>query len=430
MSQNFPIVDQERVAGPYTASAGQTAFTYGFPLLDAADLLVETATAAVPGAWTPATLGVDYTLTPAPPAAGGTVLFTTGRLVGSRVRMFGAAVIENTQDVVPNGKVDSLRLNRFFDRMTLWVQELRRDIDALLVRIGLIDGEAAIQASQAAAASATAAAGSATAAANSATAAANSAASMTKATQAQAEAGTDDTAYMTPLKVAQQRAAAEAASSGARLRNVVYVTTSQVYTPPSWLKSAIFEVQAAGGGSFNCTGGSTPLVQAGGGAGSGTWGKVRKTKAQIGASATVTIGAAGIGGASPTNASDTTISFAAGGSVTAPGGAAPTSVGTAGNTENNSRGGAGGAAGTGFDVTVPGQNGSASFRTSGNGGVAGLGGSCPRGNGGAPNDTGTFRVASPGRGYGAGASGAYSGLASLAAGADGAPAIVIIEEYE
>lgn len=83
-------------------------------------MLTETAPAAAPDLWTAAAFGTDFTLTPAPPVMnGGAVVFAVGRTVGTRVRISGATIIENTQDVVPTGKVDSGLLNIFFDRMTL-----------------------------------------------------------------------------------------------------------------------------------------------------------------------------------------------------------------------------------------------------------------------------------------------------------------------
>ena len=48
MSQSFLIVLEDRIAGPYTASAGETSFTYAFALLAPEDLLIETAPAATP----------------------------------------------------------------------------------------------------------------------------------------------------------------------------------------------------------------------------------------------------------------------------------------------------------------------------------------------------------------------------------------------
>ncbi|WAC26349.1 hypothetical protein [Ancylobacter sp. SL191] len=132
MSSSLPIGPAERIAGPYTASAGQTSFTFGFPLLDAADLQVQKTLPGAPDAWTDALPGIDYTLSATlPTLTGGTVVFTSGRTAGTRVRILGRAVIANTADATPGGYYDANRLNRFFDRVTIWAQEVRRDIGAI-----------------------------------------------------------------------------------------------------------------------------------------------------------------------------------------------------------------------------------------------------------------------------------------------------------
>ncbi|CAA0096300.1 Uncharacterised protein [Starkeya nomas] len=133
MSSILPIGPVLRIAGPYVASAGQTTFTYAFALLDAGDLAVETAPADDPDNWSLATLDLDYGLTPAPPhEAGGSVVFLAPRPAGSRVRIVGAAVIANVMDPVPAAAIDSFKLNRMFDRVTIWAQENRRDLDTAL----------------------------------------------------------------------------------------------------------------------------------------------------------------------------------------------------------------------------------------------------------------------------------------------------------
>lgn len=149
MSSSLPIGPAPRIAGPYTASAGQTTFTFDFPVLDAGDVRVETAAAATPDAWLDAELGNDYAVPGAfPLLSGGSVVFADGRAAGTRVRILGRAAIANTQDPLPGGKVDSQLLNRFFDRQTIWAQEARRDIDEATERLGLVDGSTAIEASQ------------------------------------------------------------------------------------------------------------------------------------------------------------------------------------------------------------------------------------------------------------------------------------------
>ncbi|WGD31277.1 right-handed parallel beta-helix repeat-containing protein [Ancylobacter sp. WKF20] len=132
MSSSLPIGPATRIAGPYTASAGQTAFSFDFPLLDAGDLLVETAPADTPNVWTPAVLGTDYAVSAVlPSVVGGNVVFTAGRTAGTRVRITGNAVVANTTDAAAGGYYDANRFNRFFDRVTIWAQERKRETNAL-----------------------------------------------------------------------------------------------------------------------------------------------------------------------------------------------------------------------------------------------------------------------------------------------------------
>lgn len=182
MSSSLPIGPAARIAGPYTASAGQTSFSFAFALLDAGDLAVETAAAATPDVWLEADPGTDYTVSGTLPLIeGGNIVFASGRTAGTRVRILGRAVIANTQDPLPAGRIDSGLLNRFFDRMTIWAQELRRDLNDAALRIGLIDGTTAVEASQVAVSAAGAAVDSAETAANQASLAATEKAGATAA---------------------------------------------------------------------------------------------------------------------------------------------------------------------------------------------------------------------------------------------------------
>jgi len=134
MSLSLPITPSARVSGPYTAGAGQTAFSVTFPFQDNADLRVETR-ASDYDAWTAAVLGTDYSVTGAGTPGGGAVIFGTGRAAGTRVRITGRAAIAALLDAVPAGSFDSKTFNTLFDRVTIWTQELRRDTDSVTARM-------------------------------------------------------------------------------------------------------------------------------------------------------------------------------------------------------------------------------------------------------------------------------------------------------
>lgn len=129
MSSTLPIGPAARIAGPYVATDGQAVFTFSFPLLDAGDLRVETAPADDPDNWTRVSLNTAYTVPGAMPLpAGGTVVFATGRVAGTRVRIIGEAVISNTTDILPANYYDAAALDRFANRVTIWNQETREKV--------------------------------------------------------------------------------------------------------------------------------------------------------------------------------------------------------------------------------------------------------------------------------------------------------------
>lgn len=84
--------------------------------------------------------------------------------------------------------------------------------------------------------------------------------------------------------------------------NVQKFTGSGTYTPTTGMKYCLIECQGAGGGGGGC---AATGNCAGGGGGSGGYIKVLCTAAQIGASQTVTIGAAGTAGTAGNNAGGT-----------------------------------------------------------------------------------------------------------------------------
>lgn len=109
-------------------------------------------------------------------------------------RLANVANPVNAQDVVTKGFLDST-----------YVSSLNAIVASATTQANIATTQAGIATTKAneASASASSAASSAASASTSATNAANSAAQFTKATQAQAEAGTDNTTYTTPLRVAQ-----------------------------------------------------------------------------------------------------------------------------------------------------------------------------------------------------------------------------------
>lgn len=137
MSSNLPIVRDTRVRDRL-ATAGQTVFTFDAPLFDAADLKVFVQ--AAPGApFIERVTGFAVALLE--DNAGGEVMFAAPPLaIGSTtptvVRLKGQRTHERLTDVTRGGVVRSVSLEAEFDRATVVLQELRRDVDGV---VGAVD---------------------------------------------------------------------------------------------------------------------------------------------------------------------------------------------------------------------------------------------------------------------------------------------------
>jgi len=213
----------------------------------------------------------------------------------------------------------------------------------------------------------------------------------------------------------------------AAITNIVIqkFTASGTYTPTAGMKFCIIECFAAGAGGGGTNNSVSGQSWAGGGGGAGGYSRAVKTAAQIGASATVTIGAAGSGavaGGAATAGGDTSV----GAHCIAKGG----SPGVSQTGSANAPGGAGGIAGTG-DVTGTGQAGQpgllAAITLSSHGGA---GGSTMLGSGGPMTMTAGAVNGASATGYGAGGAGAGSfGGNGSANGGNGSPGFTNITEY-
>jgi hypothetical protein len=192
--------------------------------------------------------------------------------------------------------------------------------------------------------------------------------------------------------------------------NVVKFTASGTYTKPPNLRFARVIVQAGGGngGAAVVTAGAE---SGGGGGGAGSYSESFLSASAIGATETVTVGAAG-------QAS----SFGA--LVTANGG----SAGATGSSDGRVSGGAGGGAGTG-QLTIPGGAGGDGLGITDSFGVGGHGGVSPFGGAGGQvikrlaDQAGRAAQANSGSGGSGGAGG------SSTAGGAGGSGIVIVYEY-
>jgi hypothetical protein len=206
-----------------------------------------------------------------------------------------------------------------------------------------------------------------------------------------------------------------------RVIRVQVFAASGTYAPNANMVFCIMETVAGGGGggSANTPTPASSLFSGGGGA-SGGYSRKLVAKATVGASQPVTIGAAGVGGPSGSNAGGTGGQTSVGSLCVANGGGggaygAVASVGIGGNP---------GVPGTG-DIASPGAPGTGGFYNNANNIIttpSGDGGSSVFGGGGAGNSGGTGATAT---GYGAGGAGGTA----TAAGGNGSAGVVIITEF-
>jgi hypothetical protein len=229
---------------------------------------------------------------------------------------------------------------------------------------------------------------------------------------------------------------ASASGSGFAIVNIQTFTSSGTYTPTTNMAYCIIEVVGGGGGGGGAQASSTGCA-AGGGGGYGGYGIIYASAATIGASQTVTVGAAGSAGVAGNNSGGTGGTSSVGSIVSATGGTGGSGGATTTTTGTNvtAAGGAGGVGSSG-SVNANGATGAIGFATFNSGGcsfpLSGAGGSGIYGSGGASvvSTNTALTAGNAGALYGGGGGGGsvYDNSTGAAGGA-GAKGIVIITEY-
>lgn len=115
-------VSNQTPLNSYTANGVTTAFTFGFLLLLAGDLVVKVTDTS--GNTSTKALGVDYTVSGTGVASGGTVTFLTAPASGYHVTVYRDTTLERTTDYQTNGDLLAATLNGDLDRMYLLLQEI------------------------------------------------------------------------------------------------------------------------------------------------------------------------------------------------------------------------------------------------------------------------------------------------------------------
>lgn len=196
-------------------------------------------------------------------------------------------------------------------------------------------------------------------------------------------------------------------------------SASGTYTPSAGMVYCVVELVGGGGGGGGVTNGGNYI---GGGGGAGGYSRETLTAATIGASQTVTIGAAGTAGNTSGSDGGAGGTTSLGALLQATGGAG----GIGGAAAQSQSGGAGGA-GSGGDMNSNGQGGGAgSYSATSNVGHSGAGGSSLLGGGGQGQKGNVTGV--DGQNGGGGSGGTSNGVTNRAGGAGGA-GYMIIREY-
>jgi hypothetical protein len=206
-------------------------------------------------------------------------------------------------------------------------------------------------------------------------------------------------------------------------------TSSGTYTPSTGMLFAMLECVGSGGGGGGVNGGTSITTSAGGG-GSGGYSRALVTSATVGASQTVTVGAAGTAGTAGNNAGGNASAVSVGSLCIANGGSGGSGNGNSGTT--SAAGGVGGTAGTG-DFTAAGNTGGSAIAAgntlpivSGFGGGSYLGGGAVSAIAGGTGCNAGVAASN----YGSGGSGAAcNNSATATAGGAGSKGIVYITEY-
>jgi hypothetical protein len=125
MSSTFPVNDNPRFTIVATTN-GQTSLTIPFPFQASADIRI--IKQAVNGAETELARPANYSLTGAGNPAGGSATLVAAARTGEIYTILGNAIPTRVENVTRGGKFNSAAMDADLDRLTLMVQELRRDV--------------------------------------------------------------------------------------------------------------------------------------------------------------------------------------------------------------------------------------------------------------------------------------------------------------
>lgn len=241
---------------------------------------------------------------------------------------------------------------------------------------------------------------------------------------AQVSAGEVTAGTETALRTFSPEDVKDMVETHSRAPTLANFTASGTWTKPAGLTKIRVTVYGAGGGGGGVEGtSSNAAASSGGPAGGSAFEEI--VTGSLSATEAVTIGAGGAGGAAGQNAgvAGGTTSFGALLSATGGAGGASMPTGTSANITSQVLAGTG----SGGDLNMSGGPAEAGIRFNSSTALGGAGGSTAVGGGGSSG--GNNVAGSDGGGYGAGGGGSSTNGSTNRAGGDGAPGLVLIEEF-
>lgn len=115
------IAANDRIAGPFTATDGQTVFSFDFPIYDDGDITV---TRVRDDAEATLLLDTDYTVTGAGEATGGTIVLGTGAEEDDEITITGTMPTVRATAFETNGDLTAGDLNMELNRLVIMAQEV------------------------------------------------------------------------------------------------------------------------------------------------------------------------------------------------------------------------------------------------------------------------------------------------------------------
>lgn len=119
------VVANDRIAGPFVCTGGETVFSYDFKILSSGDITVKRLRG---GGETVLVLGTDYAVSGVGEAVGGNVTLTTAALDEDEYTVIGARPHARTTDLVYNRSLPPAAVNPELDSLQVQISEIARDV--------------------------------------------------------------------------------------------------------------------------------------------------------------------------------------------------------------------------------------------------------------------------------------------------------------